>query len=362
LWEAGVAGKRGLPQNPIAAVACDRTAAARSRLMSLKVLFVGGTGNISLPCVAEAVKAGHRVTVFNRGATGALLPDGVAAIAGDMGDARYRELRRGGFDVVCQFIAFMPDQIVKDIEVFSGGAAQYVFISSASVYQKPPRRHVITEKTPAVNPYWLYSQNKIACEAALKAARGFTWTIVRPSHTLRTMLPTVFNEGDSLGHRMLAGKPVIVQGDGATPWTLTRSADFAVPFVRLFGKSATFGEVFHITSDNAYAWNDITSAIAMGLGVKADIVHVPTDTLIRYLPDSEGPLMGDKTWAALFDNTKVKQVVGDFDCVKGLEDVLAEPIASFKARLESEGPKTSDRDALMDRIAREQRSLGGSIA
>jgi nucleoside-diphosphate-sugar epimerase len=355
----GVAGKPGLPQNPIAAV---DPSAARSRLMSLKVLFVGGTGNISLPCVAEAAKAGCRVTVFNRGATSAVLPEGVAAIAGDIGDARYRELGSGGFDVVCQFIAFTPEQITRDVELFSGGAAQYIFISSASVYQKPPRHYVITEKTPAVNPYWPYSQNKIACEAALKAARGLTWTIVRPSHTVRTMLPTIFNEGDALAHRLLAAKPVIVAGDGATPWTLTRCADFAVPFVRLFGAGAALGETFHITSDNAYTWNDITNAIAAGLGVKADIVHVPTDTLIRYHRDWEGPLMGDKTWAALFDNTKVKSVVGDFPCVKDLGEVLAEPIASFKARLKSEGSKTSDRDALMDRIAREQRSLGASAS
>ncbi len=330
--------------------------------MSLKVLFIGGTGNISLSCVAEAARAGCRVTVFNRGATSGLLPGGVDSIQGETGGARYRDLGRGGFDVVCQFIAFTPDQIARDIEVFSGGGAQYVFISSASVYEKPPRHHVITEETPAVNPYWLYSQNKIACEGALKAARGLDWTIVRPSHTVRTMLPTVFNEGDALGSRLLAGKPVIVAGDGATPWTLTRCADFAVPFVRLFGKSAASGEVFHITSDNAYTWNDITRAIAAGLGVEADIVHVPTDTLIRYHPDWEGPLMGDKTWAALFDNTKVKRVAGDFDCVKDLADVLAEPVASFKARLKSDGPKTSAEDALMDRIAREQRSLGASTA
>jgi nucleoside-diphosphate-sugar epimerase len=330
--------------------------------MSLKVLFVGGTGNISLPCVAEAVKAGHRVTVFNRGATTARLPEGVAAIAGDVGDPRYRELGRAGFDVVCQFIAFTPDEIVRDLEVFSGGAAQYIFISSASVYQKPPRHYLISEKTPAENPYWPYSQNKIACEAALKTARDLKWTIVRPSHTVRTMLPTVFNEGDALAHRLLAAKPVIVAGDGATPWTLTRCADFAVPFARLFGKSAAFGETFHITSDNAYTWNDIVSGIATGLGVKADIVHVQTDTLIRYLPEAEGPLMGDKTWAALFDNSKVKAVAGDFDCVKDLADVLSEPIASFKARLKSDGPKTSERDALMDRVAREQRSLGATTA
>ena len=324
----------------------------------MKILFVGGTGNISLPCVEEAVRAGHQVAVFNRGASGTLLPRGVTSVVGDVNDAAsYRALGRRGFDVVCQFIAFTPADIARDIEAFSGGVGQYIFISSASVYEKPPRHYVITEKTPTVNPYWGYSQDKIACEAALKAASRLPWTIVRPSHTVRTILPTLFNEGDSVARRMLAGKPVILAGDGATPWTLTRCSDFAVPFVRLFGRDAAVGEEFHITSDNAYTWNDIYAALATGLGVTADIVHVPTDTLVRYSPEWEGPLMGDKTWAALFDNSKVKRLVGDFDCARELADVLAEPIASVRARLAKDSPKEDRLDPLIDRIAKEQRSL-----
>jgi nucleoside-diphosphate-sugar epimerase len=327
--------------------------------MSLKVLFIGGAGNISLPCVGEAVAAGHRVSVFNRGATIADLPPDVTIIRGDIKDgAAYRALGKGGFDVVCQFIAFAPAQLADDIAAFSGGVGQYIFISSASVYEKPPRGFVTTEKTPTVNPYWRYSQDKIACEAMLKAEHGLSWTIVRPSHTVRTMLPTMVNEGDAIAHRMLAGKPVIVAGDGATPWTLTRCTDFAKPFVGLFGKQEARGEDFHITSDNAYTWDDIYKTIAAGLGVKADIAHVPTETLIRYLPDWEGPLMGDKTWTALFDNSKVKSVVGDFTCEKDLSEVLREPIASAKARIKASGPKMSANDALIDRIAQEQRALG----
>jgi nucleoside-diphosphate-sugar epimerase len=278
--------------------------------MSEKVLFIGGTGNISLPCVAEAVSAGYDVTVFNRSVTSADLPPGVTSIAGDLKDpVAYDALGKGGFDVVCQFIAFAPAQVAADIAVFSGNTGQYIFISSASVYEKPPRNHIITEKTPTVNPYWTYSQNKIACEAMLKATRDLPWTIVRPSHTVRTMLPTLFNEGDPVAHRMLAGKPIIVAGDGATPWTLTRSADFAVPFVGLFCRGVALRQDFHITSDNAYAWDDIYRTIAAGLGVSADM---PTDTLVRYFPDWEGPLRGDKTWAALFDNAKIKRAAGDF--------------------------------------------------
>ena len=331
--------------------------------MSLNALFIGGTGNISLSCVAEAVKAGHRVSVFNRAKTTVDLPRGVTTIAGDLKDAAaYRHLGKAGFDIVCQFIAFTPEQIAEDVAAFSGGTGQYVFISSASIYEKPPRYYVITEKTPTVNPYWKYSQDKIACESLLKASSGLPWTIVRPSHTVRSMLPTMFNEGDSLGHRILERKPVIVAGDGTAIWTLTRCADFAVPFVKLFGVREALGEDFHITSDYAYTWNDIYDTIAEGLGAKADIVHVPTDNLVRYHPEWEGPLMGDKTWPALFDNAKVRRLVGDFAAVNELKDVLAEPIKHFKARLRSEGPKAAEHDALIDRIAREQRSLGGLAA
>jgi nucleoside-diphosphate-sugar epimerase len=166
------------------------------------------------------------------------------------------------------------------------------------------------------------------------------------------------NEGDAMAHRMLAGKPVIVAGDGATPWTLTRCVDFAKPFVKLFGRKEALGEDFHITSDSAYTWDDIYKTIAAGLGVEADIVHLPTETLIRYIPDWEGPLLGDKTWTALFDNSKVKRVAGDFVCEKDLSEVLREPVASAKARIRTSGPKTSEHDGTIDRIAREQRALG----
>ncbi len=327
--------------------------------MSLNVLFIGGTGNISLPCVLEAVKAGHKVSVFNRGARNDGLPPEVTSIPGDMKDVgAYRQLGDRGFDVVCQFICFTPAQMAEDIETFVGKVGQYIFISSASIYQKPPSHHVTTERTPAMNPYWPYSQDKIGCEVALRSQGRREWTIVRPSHTVRTHIPTMFNEGDPIARRMLDGRPVLVAGDGTTPWTLTRCADFAVPFVRLFGKNAALGEAFHITSDHAYSWNAIYETIAAGLGVRADIVHVPTDTLVRYHAEWEGPLMGDKTWTALFDNTKIKRVAGDFSCAKDLATVLAEPIAHCAARLKDGPGKAHEWDALMDRIAGEQRALG----
>ena len=328
--------------------------------MALNVLFIGGTGQISRPCVELAVKAGHKVAVFNRGLRGEALPKKVKLITGDMNDAAaYRKLGRTKWDVVAQFMVFTPEQMQRDIDTFAGTTEQYIFISSASVYEKPASDYVITEKTPAVNPYWPYSQNKIRCEQMVQTAKKLPWTIVRPSHTVRSGIPTMMNEGDLVARRMLAGKPVLVAGDGTTPWTLTRSADFAAPFTGLLGNRKALGEIFHITGDKGFTWDAIYKAIARGLGVEAKVVHVPTDTLIRYKPDWEGPLLGDKTWAALFDNKKVKRVAGKFSCSEDLDEILEEPLAHLRERLKNPAPDTSELEALMDRIAAEQSALGG---
>ena len=323
------------------------------------ILYIGGTGQISLPCVEQSVAAGHKVAVFNRGKRGEPLPAGVESIVGDMNDkASYGALGARKFDVVNQFMAFTPEQMKRDIEVFAGNTSQYIFISSASVYEKLPKHYVITEKTPAVNPFWPYSQNKIACETLVQESKNLPWTIVRPSHTVRSGLPTMVNEGDVVAQRMIQGKPVLVTGDGATPWTLTRSEDFAKPYIGLFGKPKAMSEIFHITADRGHTWDEIYNAIARGLGVEAKIVHVPTDTMIRYKKDWDGPLLGDKTWTALFDNSKVKSVAGDFTCVEDIDGILKEPIRYFKKRQAENGPVTSDLEPFYDRIAKEQSALG----
>ncbi len=323
------------------------------------ILFIGGTGQISLPCVHEAVAVGHQVSVLNRGRTAVGLPAGVSVVVGDMDDAAtYGALGDRHFDVVCQFRAYTPEQMAKDIATFSGKTGQYVFISSASAYQKPAQHYVITEKTPLVNPYWEYSRNKIACETMLREQTALSWTIVRPSHTVRTGMPLAIGDGDAVARRLLRGAPVIVHGDGTSLWTLTRCVDFAVPFVRLLANGKALGEAFQITNDRAFTWDEITHAIAAGLGVAAKIVHVPTDTLVRYNREWEGPLTGDKSWSALFDNSKVKAVVGDFTCAQDLPTILAESIANFTRRNATADQAPHALDPLMDRICAEQAALG----
>lgn len=325
----------------------------------MKILFIGGTGQISLPCVHEAVAAGHDVTLFNRGATAGDLPAGVTTIIGDFNDpASYARLGEHRFDTVCQFMAFTPDQVERDIGVFAGKTGQYIFISSTAAYKKSGDNYFVAETTPTINPSWPYSQGKIECEAALKASANLPWTIVRPAHTVRTNLPAMLSEGDIIGHRMLAGKPILLAGDGLAVWTMTRSADFAVPFVRLFGRPETIGEDFHITSNRGYTWDDMYTACCKGLGVEPNLVHVPAHTLVTYCPDWVGRLYGDKIWNTLFDNSKVKSVVGEFTCCEVLEEVLADSIMNFKARVAATGPQTADFEPLMDRIAEEQLALG----
>jgi nucleoside-diphosphate-sugar epimerase len=332
--------------------------------MALSVLYIGGTGQISLPCVEQSVAAGHKVTVLNRGHTRVPLPAGVETLTGDMtGDGTsetYAALGDRHFDVVCQFRLFLPEQMKRDIATFTGRTGQYVFISSASVYQKPARDYIITERTPLENPFWDYSQNKIACEKLLRGQSGFRYTIIRPSHTVRTGLPIQFGTAEVAVHRWLAGKEVITAGDGTSLWTLTRCADFAVPFVRLLGNSAALDDDFQITGDRAFTWDKIYDALARGFGVTATHAHVPTDTLVRYDKAWEGPLSGDKSWSALFDNSKVKKVAGPFTCADDIDVVLQESIRHAKER--PRAPLTAEgraEDALMDRIIAEQARLGG---
>lgn len=336
--------------------------------MALNVLFIGGTGEISLASVREAVAAGHAVTVFNRGKTRfGELPAGVTSIVGDIHDGvSYAKLSSLKFDVVCSFMVFMPEEIRREIQAFSGKVGQYIFISSASCYQKPPRHYIITEKTPLENPYWKYSLNKIACERLLRDQNTLPYTVVRPSHTIRARLPMQIGDSMVCLRRMLAGKPVLVAGDATSPWTITRSIDFSVPFVRLFGSSHALGQDFHITNDRAFTWDQIHAAIGRAFEVKVRNVHVPTDTLIRYNPEWTGPLIGDKMWTALFDNSKIKNAVGEFTCSVDLDEILAEPVTLARRNLElgqdiGKSEKSDQlivEDRLMDKIIKGQLSLG----
>ena len=298
----------------------------------LSVLFIGGTGVISAAAAERAVAVGHQLTVLNRGRTGLrALPDRVELLHADSRDPTSVRTALGdrSFDVVVNFIAFTPDQVAADIGLFTGRTKQYVFISSASVYQKPPARLPILESTPLRNPFWQYSRDKIACEDLLVRAYrddAFPVTIIRPSSTYdRTRI--VLTGGWTDIARLRAGRPVVVHGDGTSLWTVTHSTDLAKALVGLFGVPQAVGDSFTITSDEYLPWNTIYQLFAQAAGAPtARLVHIASETIAAMAPQLGPSLLGDRSHSVIFDNSKVKATVPDFVCTTpfatGVRDII----------------------------------------
>lgn len=310
----------------------------------MRVLFIGGTGLISSACAAEAVRRGMDVTLLVRGHSRDYLPpSGARVLQGDIRAdpaAVARALPQEPFDAVVDWVAYVPEHIETDLELFATRARQFIFISSASVYQKPPVHYVYREDTPAVNPYWSYARDKIACEERLVRAwreTGFPITIVRPSHTYgpsRLPLALSARKGFTPIARLLRGKPLIVHGDGTSLWTVTWNEDFARAFVALLGHPGAIGQTIHITSDEVLNWNQIHQIIAREVGVEARLQHLTTDYLVSQSPDLAGPLWGDKAWSAVFDNSKIKRLCPGFVATVSLAEGVRRALAWFAERPE----------------------------
>lgn len=286
-------------------------------MAATRLLVIGGTGVISSAVTRLAVERGLDVTVLNRGSSATRpLPDGAEVVQADVRDPASVRAALGDreFDSVVDWVAFTPEHVQTDIDLFAGRTGQYVFISSASAYQTPPERLPVTESTPLRNPFWQYSRDKIACEDLLTRAyrdTGFPATVVRPSHTYdRTLVP--LDGGWTAVERMRQGREVVVHGDGTSLWTLTHHEDFARGMVPLLGNPRTLGEAFHITSDDAPTWDQIVRALAAAAGVEPRIVHVPSDAIAAADPEWGAGLLGDKAHSMVFDTTKLRRLVPEF--------------------------------------------------
>jgi len=286
--------------------------------------MIGGTGTISTAISRQLLESSeHELYLINRGGRNDVLPTNVNIIQGDINDeaAIAEKLAGMKFDAVCDFIAFVPAQLERDYRLFNGNTRQFVFISSASAYQKPLSNYLINEGTPLANPYWEYSRNKIACEDYLMKMyreNGFPVTIVRPSHTYdeRAVPMGVHGKNGSwqVIKRMMEGKQVIIHGDGTSLWTMTHNSDFARAFIGLLGNVHAIGEAVQITSDESVTWNQIFFSIAAHLGVEFKPYYVPSDFLAAVSDyDLEGGLIGDKANTVVFDNSKLHRLVPGFD-------------------------------------------------
>lgn len=324
----------------------------------MKVLFIGGTGIISEGVSKHVIKSGMDLYLLNRCQRSELVPEGAKLIKGDIRDFETvsKVLEGYEFDVVVNWIAFTPEHVKTDIDLSRDKTRQYIFISSASAYQKPPSHYIITEATPLDNPYWQYSRDKIACEELLLKeyeSTGFPATIVRPSLTYGdTMIPAALNSWHkpwSLIDRMRRGKKIIIHGDGTSLWTITHNSDFAKGIAGLFGNTDALGQAFHITSDEVLTWNQIYEAIADAAGVKADFVHISSEFIAAVSRDDIGNLLGDKAVSVVFDNSKIKSFVPGFKATIPFAEGVKESVRWFEAHPES-CIVDKDWDILMDNI------------
>jgi len=301
-------------------------------VITMKILFIGGTGTISSACSELAIERGHELYLLNRGQTTARpAPAGARLLHGDIRDRESARAALGAhtFDAVVDWIAFTPEHVETDLDLFRGRMGQYVFISSASAYQTPPAGVPIVESTPLDNPVWEYSRNKIACEERLLRAyreEKFPMTVVRPSHTYDKTLNPIHG-GYTMIDRMRKGQPVIVHGDGTSLWTLTHHEDFAKGFVGLLGHNRAIGDTFHITSDEVLTWDQIYVLMGRAAGVEPQLVHVPSDLIAAYDQDWGDGLLGDKAHSMIFDNAKIKRLVPDYVAAipfaQGAKEILA---------------------------------------
>jgi nucleoside-diphosphate-sugar epimerase len=305
----------------------------------MKALFIGGTGLISSAVSKLAVAEGIDLSLLNRGRNDEFFPAGARQIVADRQDekAMRNALRDQSFDVVVDWLAFTPAQASFDLSLFEGRTGQFIFISSASAYQKPPSILPITESTPLRNPFWQYSRDKIACEEMFNEAyraNGFPVTVVRPSHTYGPpMIPAGFSSWShpwTLVDRMRKGRRIVVHGDGTSLWTMTHNTDFARAFIGLMGNARALGHSVHITSDEVLTWDQITRAIGKAAGVEPKITHVASELIAAFDPDSLGSLLGDKSHCAVFDNSKIKSLVPGFTATVSFAEGVRQSVQWFE--------------------------------
>ena len=303
----------------------------------MKVLFIGGTGNISTYVSRLCIQKGIELYLLNRGTRDVNIP-GVQIINGDISKPEQiiPLLKDHKWDAVVNWIAFNVNDIERDIDLFSNKTKQYIFISSASAYQKPPSHPVITESTPLYNPYWDYSQNKIACEERLNHEyqnKNFPVTIVRPSLTYGTVLPVIMGGWTeyTIVDRIKKGKEIIVHGDGTSLWVVTHAEDFAKGFIGLIGHQQAIGHSFHITSDEVLTWDQMYNALADAVGIEANIVHISSDFIVKHEKSLLGSLLGDKSYSVIFDNTKIKTFVPDYIATIPFNQGIKRTLAWFEA-------------------------------
>ncbi len=291
--------------------ACDEQ---KKRVVDiLKVLVIGGTGLISTAIVNQLAARGDEVTVFNRNKTAPRIPDTVYRLIGDRHDPNAFEgqLQDKRFDAVIDMIAFVEEDIESDWRALGARSGHFIFCSTVCVYGGLLSRLPADEEEPRL-PISNYGRNKVKCEDAVWRLFGenrVSATIMRPS--------TTYGEGGNVVHslgwrttfldRLRRGLPVVVHGDGQALRVACHVEDVAAAFVNSLGNNRANGQSYNLTGEEPQTWNQHAEGAAAAFGKSAQIVHIPTDLLMRLAPDRAGISYEIFQYPSIYNNDKAKR-------------------------------------------------------
>jgi len=296
----------------------------------MKVLIIGGNGNIGYHCTMESLKLGHKVWSINRESNSfehrKLYSDtinlrilnidirNVLLVRETLINEGFDENNK--FDVIVDFTCMKSEHANSAIRLFNKITNHYIFISSTAVYKRPYKEIFANESSELdYNTKWGYAYNKIQCEEIFKDAYKnirFPVTIIRPAYTYDTTIPYAIghDKGWTICHRIIDGKPIILLGDGISLWSLSHSNDIAKAIISLFEISKSISRTFHITSDEYLTWKEITEIIANELNVSIlNIVYVPTEYFVRNKLDVGIHLHHHRMWNDLYDNSRINKII-----------------------------------------------------
>jgi nucleoside-diphosphate-sugar epimerase len=281
----------------------------------LKILIIGGTGQISRSISHLFVEAGEDLTLYHRGATHLPSLVGPHSILGDRKDfARFEQQmnQAGPFDCVIDMVCYQPVEAESLVRAFKGRIGQLILCSTAAVYQRPASRYPVTESEPLL-PSSTYGRNKALCEQILLAAHEeghFDVTILRPANTYGPGGDLVYTLGWGNGFldRIRKGKGLVSPGDGSALRAYCHADDVARAFVSAAGRQRAFGKAYHVTGEEWLTWDRYFEMIVDAIDRPLPrLVHIPCDVLYAMAPDRLADVVENYRFNNIFDNQAAQQ-------------------------------------------------------
>jgi len=295
----------------------------------MRILILGGTGVISRCIVHELLLKNHEIFIFHRGNTKLNFQGEVREIVGDRKDSiKFKDMMKNfKFDVVIDMICFTKEDAQLTIDTFKDQVEQIIITSSVAAYKRPLRTVPAVEEQEELtdSPLFGYGFLKAEIERYLNDLvenRRIPITIIRPSLTfgIGAINLGVLRQNHGIVDRIRKGKPLVMFGDGTTPFTFTFAADLAKAYAGAVGNKRTYAKSYHVANEERHIWDDLYLEFGKILGIEPKIIHIPTDVLYKFSPELFGHIYYEKKYAGLYDITKIKQDIEGLDLNISLYD------------------------------------------